>query len=408
MSDDSGSGPADRPALERLTGLPASDFARDHWGEKPLVIRRDDGFDDLFSVDAVDEVVADRALRTPFVRMAAEGTVLSPSLFTASGGFGAEIGDQLDSAKVLEQFADGATLVLQGLHRTWRPIADFTRRLVADLGHPAQVNAYITPASSRGFDPHYDTHDVFVIQIAGAKHWTIHEPVHRHPLADQPWTDHREAVAERAETAPTIDAVFEPGDVLYLPRGWIHSAVAQGGTSIHLTIGVRAATRHDILTELLARAGDEPELRRPLALGIDYADPTAIGADLAATIVAAQTMLAASTDSRAIADALRQEFTAAVRPAPLRPLATVDLLAALDPATIVGWRTALRARVDENDESVHIVLAHKTVVLPAEASAAVHSLLENDSPAGSLPGLDADSSLVVTRRLLREGVLVAR
>ncbi len=149
---------------------------------------------------------------------------------------------------MLEQFAAGATLVLQGLHRTWEPIASFTRQLVSDLGHPAQVNAYITPASSRGFDPHYDTHDVFVIQIAGAKHWMIHEPVHRHPLSDQPWTDHREAVADRARSEPRIEAVFEPGDVLYLPRGWIHSAVAQGGTSIHLTIGVRAATRHDLLT----------------------------------------------------------------------------------------------------------------------------------------------------------------
>ncbi len=224
MSEIDERGPSDRPALSRLTGIPASQFARDHWGERPLLTHAAAGFADLFSECAVDELVADRALRTPFVRMAAEGTVRSTSLFTSSGGFGAEIGDQLDSEKVLEQFAKGSTLVLQGLHRTWQPIAAFTRQLVADLGHPAQVNAYITPASSRGFDPHYDTHDVFVIQIAGAKHWRIHEPVHRHPLADQPWTDHRDAVAARAQLAPEIDAVFEPGDVLYLPRGWIHSA----------------------------------------------------------------------------------------------------------------------------------------------------------------------------------------
>ena len=284
-------GPSDRPALARLSGIPASDFSREYWGEQPLLTHREDGFADLFSASAVDELVAERGLRTPFARMASEGSVLSPSLFTAPGGFGAEVGDQLDSAKVLEQFAGGATLVLQGLHRTWQPIAAFTRQLVADLGHPAQVNAYITPASSRGFDPHYDTHDVFVIQIAGAKRWTIHEPVHRHPLADQPWTDHRDAVAARARTEPRIDAVFEPGDVLYLPRGWIHSAVAQGGTSIHLTIGVRAATRHDLLTRLLARGGDEPALRSPLPLGVDYADATSLDADLAATVAAARDLL---------------------------------------------------------------------------------------------------------------------
>ncbi|MGO7984355.1 JmjC domain-containing protein, partial [Rhizobium johnstonii] len=75
------------------------------------------------------------------------------------------------------EFAAGATIVLQGLHRLWPPLIDFTRLLIDDLGHPAQVNAYVTPASSQGFDPHYDTHDVFVLQVSGEKHWRVDEPV---------------------------------------------------------------------------------------------------------------------------------------------------------------------------------------------------------------------------------------
>ena len=408
MNEAAERGPSDRPALARLTGLPASDFADRHWGEQPLLRRDPGGFDDLFSASAADELITDRALRTPFVRMAAEGTILPPDSFTGSGGFGAEVADQLDSAKVLEQFAGGATLVLQGLHRTWEPIATFARQLVSDLGHPAQVNAYITPASSRGFDPHYDTHDVFVIQIAGAKHWTIHKPVHRHPLADQPWTDHRDAVAEHAKRAPLIDAVFEPGDVLYLPRGWIHSAVAQGGTSIHLTIGVRAATRHDLLTALLVAAKNDPALRRPLPLGVDYADASSLDADMAATVAAAHRLVEAAAHDGAIAAGLQRAFQDAVRPAPVPPLATVDLMASLDAATTLGWRTALRGRIEDEDRTVRIVLPRKTISLPAEASAAVHALRAQDHPAGALPGLDQQSSLVVSRRLLREGVLVPR
>lgn len=401
-------GPSDRPALRRLTGIPTADFARTYWGERPLLTRSDAGFDDLFSARAVDDLVADRALRTPFVRMAAEGAVLSPSLFTDSGGFGAEVGDQLDSTEVLEQFAGGATLVLQGLHRTWEPIATFTRRLVADLGHPAQVNAYITPASSRGFDPHFDTHDVFVIQIAGAKRWTIHEPVHRHPLADQTWTRHRDAVALRAQTEPAIDAVFEPGDVLYLPRGWIHSAVALGGTSIHLTIGIRAATRHDLLRHLLAEAADDVRLRAPLPLGLDPDERSGWADDLAATVAAAREILESERDGARAAAAVRRAFDDAVRPAPVRPLETVDAIADLNGTHAVGWRDGLRARIEVDQQSVRIVLRRKTVALPVEASSAVQSLREVDHPAGELPGLDRDSSLVVSRRLLREGVLVRR
>ncbi|GAA3214970.1 cupin domain-containing protein [Microbacterium terregens] len=401
-------GPVERPALARLIGIPVSDFARDHWGEQPLLTRKGAGFDDLFTANAVDELVADRATRTPFVRMAVEGSVLPSSVFTSSGGFGAEVGDQIDSAKVLEQFAGGATIVLQGLHRNWAPIATFTRQLISDIGHPAQVNAYITPASARGFDAHYDTHDVFVVQIAGAKRWTIHEPVHRHPLVDQPWTDHSAAVADRASTAPRIDAVFEPGDVLYLPRGWIHSAVAQGGTSIHLTIGVRAATRHDLLTQLLGAAGEDPSLRRHLPLGVDFADASTFAPDTAATITAARGLLEAAAAGGAIGDAMQRAFQDAVRPAPVRPLATVDLMTDLPPTAVLGWRDALRGRVEEDDTTVRIVLPGKTIALPGEASAAVHALRARPHPAGRLPGLDAASSLVVSRRLLREGVLTPR
>lgn len=397
-----------RSALVRLTGIPTADFAHSYWGERPLLAHHDAGFGDLFSSAAADDLVADRAIRTPFVRMAAEGSVLPPSSFTGSGGFGAEIADQLDSGKVLEQFAAGATLVLQGLHRTWQPIAEFTRRLSAELGHPAQVNAYITPASSRGFDPHYDTHDVFVLQIAGAKHWTIHEPVHPHPLADQPWTDHREAVAERALGTPAIDAVFRPGDVLYLPRGWIHSAVAQGGTSIHLTIGVRAATRYDVLRDLLTRAGEVAELRRSLPLGAGEADAAQLRGDVATTVAAARELLDRAAADGTTADAVHRAFAAATRPAPVRPLATVDLIAHLDPATRIGWREGLDARIEHSESTVRIVLARKTIALPLEAAAAVRALRVGAQDAGGLPGLDESSSLVVARRLLREGVVVPR
>ena len=80
-------------------------------------------------------------------------------------------------------FADGATLVLQALHRTWPPLIEFTQQLAADLGHAVQVNAYVTPPQSRGFDDHYDVHDVFVLQVSGEKRWRIHEPVHEVAVA---------------------------------------------------------------------------------------------------------------------------------------------------------------------------------------------------------------------------------
>ncbi|NEE35237.1 cupin, partial [Streptomyces sp. SID7982] len=87
--------------------------------------------------------------------------------FTAPAGVGATVADQLDDTALWRAFADGATLVLQALHRTWEPVADLVSGLSTELGHPVQANAYVTPPQNRGFDAHYDVHDVFVLQIEG-------------------------------------------------------------------------------------------------------------------------------------------------------------------------------------------------------------------------------------------------
>ena len=409
MTDPEG-GSIDRSALSRCINVSADDFAERHWGREPLLstaAELDRGFDDLFSVAAVDELITRRGVRAPFIRMANEGSVLAASAYTASGGFGAEIADQVSSDKVLAEFAGGATIVLQGLHRLWPPIIDFTRELIDDLGHPAQVNAYITPSSSQGFDAHYDTHDVFVLQISGEKHWRIHAPVHVDPLRTQPWDQHRGAVARAATGAPVIDAVLRPGDALYLPRGWIHSATALGATSVHLTIGMAAYTRADLVDALLREVGDNAALRRSLPLGIDLRDTEALEPIVAQTMHALVETLR-QTDASRPAAVLADRFDAATRAEPVAPLATLEALATLDASTPVRWRASLPVRVSTLDDRVRIVGRAKTLSLPVEAEQAVRRLAAGGAVTpGELPGLDAESAVVVVRRLVREGFVVA-
>ncbi|MEF3402371.1 JmjC domain-containing protein [Agromyces sp. CCNWLW203] len=405
-------GPVERPALSRCIRVPADEFAERHWGRAPLLsvaneLDGERGFDDLFSVAAVDELITRRGVRTPFIRMANEGSVLAASAYTASGGFGAEIADQVSSDKVLDEFAGGATIVLQGLHRLWPPIIDFTRELVDELGHPAQVNAYVTPPSSQGFDPHYDTHDVFVLQISGEKHWRIHAPVHVDPLRTQPWEQHRGAVARAAAGEPVIDAVLRPGDALYLPRGWIHSATALGATSVHLTVGMSAYTRADLVDALLRQVGDNPALRESLPLGIDVRDPEALAPIVAQTVEALIETLR-QTDAARPAVVLGNRFDTETRAEPVAPLATLDALATVAATTPVRWRGSLPVRVTTLDDRVRIVGRTKTVSLPVEAEPAVRRLATGEPVTpGDLPGLDAESAIVVVRRLVREGFVVA-
>jgi cupin superfamily protein len=396
-------------ALSRCVACGPETFAAEHWGRAPLLTRAVElgsGFADLFSGDAVDELLSRRGLRTPFLRMAKDGTVLPAASFTRGGGAGASIGDQAADDRVLAALADGATLVLQALHRTWPPLVDFGAQLVAELGHPIQVNAYITPPESQGFAPHYDVHDVFVLQVSGRKRWTIHAPVVLDPLDNQPWEGHREAVAARAAEAPLIDAVLEPGDALYLPRGTIHAAKAQGETSIHLTIGVHPVTRYHLVRQLLDAAQDDPQLRASLPVGVDLSDPAVLAPHVAATVARLRERLEAADAEelgRRVGTRLRRE----TRPEPLAPLAQLEAAQRLDAGTRLRLRAGLRLRVDDDVDGIRLVSLGHTVTIPAAAGAAVKTIVTGEVfEPGELPDLDPDEQVTLARRLLREGIVV--
>jgi lysine-specific demethylase/histidyl-hydroxylase NO66 len=395
-------------ALSRCVVDPVH-FAAERWGARPLLTRGSQlpgGFTDLLDGRAVDELVSRRGLRAPFLRMARAGTVIAAASFTRGGGAGATTSDQVADDLVLGQLADGATLVLQGLHRTWPPLITFGSRLAAELGHPVQVNAYITPPQNQGFAAHYDVHDVFVLQVAGRKQWHIHEPVLVNPVPSQPWEQRKPAVAARAAEPPIIDTVLESGDALYLPRGFVHSATALGQTSIHLTVGIHPRTRHDLIGYLARAARDDAALRSSLPVGSDLGDPEVLGPQLRATVDALHQFLD-TVPTEQVASWLTDELMNATRPEPLAPLAQLASASTLDQTTSVRLRPGLRWRITRDDHTVALLLVGKTVTLPVDCDPALKAVLSGEvlTPA-QLSGLDADEQVVLVRRLLREGVLV--
>lgn len=375
----------------RLIDIGRERFASDVWGTTALLTRGVSDFSDLFSADAVDELISRRGLRTPFLRVAKGGSTLPDASFTSPAGAGATIPDQLDDTELWRKFADGATLVLQALHRTWEPISNFSTRLSTELGHPVQANAYITPPQNRGFDDHYDVHDVFVLQIEGTKRWIIHEPVHVDPLRNQPWTDRRSAVAEAAKDEAYIDTVLEPGDALYLPRGWLHAAEAQGKVSIHLTLGIHNWTRYALAEHLaqtaLAKLCDDPEMRRTLPLGVDGLD---------AEIATIRERLAAAVSESDPTSSFRRAGRGQGRPAPLGPVAQLAAVEGLGPQSLVQLRGALDARLDGSRLTTRV----GWLDFPETDLASVTHLLDGGVHTAT------DLGVELADRLLRAGVLV--
>jgi hypothetical protein len=226
------------------------------------------------------------------------------------------------------------------------------------------------------------------------------------PLRDQPWGQRSADVAAAAEREPVIDTVLEPGDALYLPRGWLHAATALGEVSAHLTVGIHVVTRFALVEALMALVADDPELRATLPLGVDVADPDALAPHLDAVRTALAGALGRVPDG-AVARRVRRRVWNGGRPEPVGVVAGTAFTAGLSPGDVVRRRVGLHHRLRPAGEKVVLELPDREIGLPAFTEPAVRALLSGDPvPVGSLPEMEEADQIVLVRRLLREGVVV--
>jgi Cupin superfamily protein len=294
-----------------------------------------------------------------------------------------------DVERVLAEWERGATIVLQGLHLTRPVLGAFCRSLEETLGHPAQANAYYTPRSAQGLPVHHDTHDVFVLQVAGEKRWLVYDPAFELPLKNQKYS---RDLGEPGETVE--DRVLRPGDTLYLPRGWLHEAVTSDTDSLHLTIGVNVITWLDAFKAAVEELGDDVRFRRSWHAG-----------DVRDELVDA---LRGRLEPGDIERRARAKLVRTRRPLREGQMAQLRALDGLDPDTPVERRPTVIADLVEQNGSISLVFEGREVTFPdhvSEELVAAASANEPFTPA-ELPGsLDEAGRLVLVRRLVREGFL---
>ncbi len=373
------------PALARLVGDPDG-FLADRFGRAPVHHAGTDpaAFQDLLSLDDVDRIVAASALRAPSFRLVREGRTLPRSSVTRSVRIGSRpVDDLADVRAVHREFAAGATIVLQGLHRSFGPVTDLCRELEQVLTHPVQANAYLTPPVAQGLHLHADPHDVFAIQTHGVKRWVVHPPD-----GSEPW-----------------DLELRPGDVLYLPAGTRHAAQTLDRPSLHLTIGVRTTTWRDVLRRVVDQALTDETLDAPLPAG--WAD------EPAAFVSSAQDHLAALADRLGEVDLVAPLSAAAdafwSRRSPQLTGGLRDLLELeeLEDTTPLRRRPYATCRVTTDGQHVRVQLGDRELELPAAAEDAVRWLAaaERFVPKDLAELADGPSRLVLCRRFLEEGLL---
>ena len=168
------------------------------------------------------------------------------------------------SSKVAEWMKKGASLVLNDIDSLTPGLNSVSRALEgAGLGK-AQANAYISWQSHKAFPSHYDTHDVWAVQVEGEKTWNVWEGRAEWPISHPIFRGEGQAHHDQAKGRLREKVLLKAGDLLYLPRGWYHDALAEAPSSVHIAYGVHAALGMDVMNILLERVLYEPVFRQPL------------------------------------------------------------------------------------------------------------------------------------------------
>ena len=171
---------------------------------------------------------------------------------------------QPDAAKLAQHIARGCSVVMNDVDSLTPGLAGVSAALEgAGLGK-AQANVYISWQSHKAFPAHYDTHDVWAVQVEGEKTWNIWEGRAEWPISHPVFRSQDQAHHEQAKGRLREKVLLKTGDLLYLPRGWYHDALAEAPASVHVAYGAHAVLGMDVMNILMERVLYETSFRQPL------------------------------------------------------------------------------------------------------------------------------------------------
>ena len=212
-----------------LAPIEPADFVRRSYGRRPVHIARDERgyYDGWFSTAELERQLRECSLR--WTEEVDAARYRDGTRTTHNGEGVARAGD------VRALYDDGCSIRLSWPQRHSDPLWAMLTQLEEFFGSGSGANVYATPAGSQGFAPHWDDIDAFVLQLEGTKHWRVYAP--RSEAEELPRFSSPNLSAD--ELGPLLaDVTLRPGDLLYLPRGFVHQAMCGDDASLHLTASV--------------------------------------------------------------------------------------------------------------------------------------------------------------------------
>ncbi|KAG0716285.1 Ribosomal oxygenase 1 [Chionoecetes opilio] len=241
-----------------------SSFFRDYWEKRPMFLKRKnpDYYKNIFSTSILDKILHEEKIQ------------FSKNLDITSYSDGKRqthnlVGQAYPSV-VWDYYNNGCSLRLLNPQTFHRPAWKLLYNLQEHFSSFCGANVYVTPPGTQGFAPHWDDIEGFLLQLEGKKHWKVYKP--RSEEEELPELSsgnlNQEDIGE-----PVLEVTLEAGDLLYLPRGYIHQATTNEDIhSIHITVSTyQKNSWGHYLQKLLPRAvelamAEDVEFRRGLPL----------------------------------------------------------------------------------------------------------------------------------------------
>lgn len=301
----------------------------------------------------------------------------------------------VNTEKAFALFNNGSTLVVQAGQRYFDNLSKCCLALSQKFNSPVQANLYITPDRSVGFNPHWDTHDVFVLQISGTKTWKLYGFEKELPTKNQKF------VSAGYNKEPLQTLQLFPGDFLFLPRGYVHDAMADDGISAHVTIGILSYTWARLFNEVF------PQLEE--LKGFREAVPFWKG-DLSELIQQKVTLLKeslAGLDFEQGVTRLNNNYER-MQPQPINGYFKSLLnVKNLSEHTGLSVNEGVILKSTESEDGVSLHLLGKTIAMPPHFKSVIDFILDKKKfTVGELPvNGNGEAKAGILNKLIREGVL---
>ena len=224
---------ADKPISisELIAPINIEDFFSTYWEQKYLHLQKaTHAYEGLFGLADIDELLSKQNLKPEGIRLVRNGKPIPNSLWTKATKL-------LDGTQnivvvpdlILEHYYNGATIIISFADTMIPALAAINRSIEQELGIQSQANIYITPPNAQGFTLHYDTHDIFLLQIKGPKIWRMYDTGESLPTSAAKFKNEPKLIQE---------ITINTGDILYMPRGIVHEAFSSEVSTIHVNFSL--------------------------------------------------------------------------------------------------------------------------------------------------------------------------